>query len=63
MPKRIVKQPVQIVREGKTIAPRVGEEFDFTDAEVKAINGVQPKALAHIIVPEKAEAAKAAPKD
>ncbi len=57
MPKRIVKQPIALIREGKTIKPEVGTEFDFTQAELTDINSVNPKAVAHIVLPDESKAA------
>lgn len=61
MPKRIVKQPVMVQREGKLVYPTVGKEFDFTGEEVTSLNKLQPKALGLIVVndPPKVEAAAA----
>lgn len=50
MPKRIVRQPVIVHRDGKQVAPEMGKEFDFTDAELKDINRLNPKALEHIVL-------------
>lgn len=49
MPKRIVRAPVLVNRDGKSFTPRIGEPFDFTDAELKEINALQPKAVEHIV--------------
>jgi hypothetical protein len=57
MPKRIVKTPVQVNRDGKLVFPPVGSAFDFTDEEVKSINKLNPKAIGYLQVVE-VEAAK-----
>ena len=61
--KRIVKQPVQVYRNGKfvTIEPSV-KPVDFTDDELKSINSVNPNALDKIVIADepKAEVKKTA---
>lgn len=52
MPKRIVKAPVLVNRDGKRFTPRINEVFDFTDKELKEINALNPKAVERIILPE-----------
>jgi hypothetical protein len=49
MPKRIVKKPIVVYRDGKQVVPEVGTVFDFTEAELKDINKLQPKAIGHIV--------------
>lgn len=49
---RIVQQPVTVVRDGKHTLPQLGKPFQFTDMEVKEINGLNPSALAHVVVDE-----------
>jgi len=55
MPKRIVKQPVTVYRQGKAVSPKIGDLFEFTDKEVAEISSMTPKAL----VMPKGEAAPA----
>ena len=55
--KRIVKSPIVLYRDGVAVTPAVGEEFDFTDAELKDINEVNPSAVGHVILPEDAPVA------
>lgn len=52
MPKRIVRAPVLVNRDGKSFTPRIGEVFDFTDKELKEINALKPDAIEHILVPD-----------
>ena len=52
MPKRIVKKPVQVHRDGKLLFPAIGSTFDFTDEEVKSINKQNPKAIGYLPVSE-----------
>jgi hypothetical protein len=47
MPKRIVKTPVQVFREGKFIEPAVGEVYDFTDKEIKELTTAKADCLDH----------------
>jgi hypothetical protein len=56
MPERLVKQPVNVVRDGKLTEPTIGKPFDFTDAELKDIEKLNPTAIAKIVV-EDAEVA------
>lgn len=49
MPKRLVLQTVIMYREGERVVPDVGKPFDFTNEELKSINGLNPDALGHII--------------
>lgn len=61
MPNRIVKQPVQVQRDGKLVTPLVGHKFEFTAEEVAEINKLQPKALGLIVETDSAPAPAAAP--
>ena len=45
MAKVLVKQPISVVREGKSVMPKVGETFELTDAEVKEIAELNPDAV------------------
>ena len=49
MPIRLVKKPVLVVRDGAQVQPPVGREFNFTDAEVKEINALNPSAIDYIL--------------
>lgn len=60
MPKRIVKAPVLVNRDGKAFTPRLGEVFDFTDKELKEINALKPDAIERIVLPEGSAATPAA---
>jgi hypothetical protein len=58
---RIVKQPVNVWRGGKMVAPEVGTTFDFTDAELKDIMKLNEEAIGFILtVDEPSEAAPVA---
>lgn len=57
MPKRIVKTPVQVFRDGAWVEPKVGEPFDFTDKELADINSVNADAIEHIVTEEAKPAA------
>lgn len=46
---RIVKQPVNVWRDGKLVAPEVGSTFDFTDAELKDIMALNEEAIGYIL--------------
>jgi hypothetical protein len=61
MPKRIVKQPITLHRDGKVVKPRLDEVFEFTDAELKSIMGANPKAVEHIVTGPTESAASAKP--
>ena len=63
MPERLVKAQVQLHREGKIFAPKVGTVEKFTADEVAEINRISPKALVPVEKkdPEPKDAA-AAPK-
>lgn len=60
---RIVKQPVQVYRDGKfqTIEPSV-KPVEFSDEELKALNAVNPAALDKIVIKDepKVESKKSA---
>ena len=49
---RIVKQPIQIVRDGALIYPPVGSRVELTQEEVDAFKRLNPSALAYVITPE-----------
>lgn len=57
MPNRIVKAPVQVMRDGKLVEPALGSKFNFTAEEVADINKLQPKALGLIVDAEVAPVA------
>lgn len=50
MLQRIVKQPIQIYRDGKFLTPTVGSVVELTDAEEASIRRANPKALAYPLV-------------
>lgn len=52
MLKRIVKSPIFVVRDGKQVAAPVGEVFEFTDAEVKELNEINPASIDVIVLGE-----------
>lgn len=45
MAKRIVKEGVVVLREGKRVRPAVGKAFDFTAEEIKQLEKVRPQAI------------------
>lgn len=53
---RIVKQPIQIVRNGALVYPPVGSRVELTQQEVDDFKRVNPSALDYIITPEPAAA-------
>lgn len=62
MPKRIVKSPLQVFRDGKFIEPKVGEVFDFTDKEVKELTSVNADCIGHVLTVDEPKPATALPK-
>jgi hypothetical protein len=46
MSKRLVKKGCTVIRDGRRVRPTVGEEFDFTKAEIDGLNAADPAALA-----------------
>ena len=48
MPKRIPVQTVRVYRDGKQVTPKIGEPFDFNDAELKDITRMNPNAVTKI---------------
>lgn len=52
MLKRLVKQPILVVREGKQVEPRINEVFEFTEAEVAEISKLNPSAIELIVAGE-----------
>lgn len=53
---RIVKQPIQIVRNGALVYPPVGSRVELTQQEVDDFKRVNPSALDYIITAEPAAA-------
>lgn len=49
MAQRIVNQTVIVVRDGKRVVPQIGQPFDFTPAELKDIEALQPSAVRKLI--------------
>lgn len=45
MAKRIVKEGVVVLREGKRVRPAVGKAFDFTAEEIKQLEKVRPQSI------------------
>lgn len=43
--KRVPKQTVVVVRDGKSVTPPIGEPFEFTDEEVSQIESMNPDAI------------------
>lgn len=56
MPIRKVKTPIQLYRDGQQVLPRVGEPFDFTDAELADLNKANPDCIEHIVTEDAAVA-------
>jgi hypothetical protein len=46
MPKQIVKEGVLVVRDGKRVYPKIGMQFDFTQAEIDQLQEIRPQAIA-----------------
>lgn len=57
MAERIVNSPVLVVRDGKQVEPVIGKPYDFTEAEIKEIEKLNPSAISKPVV-EEAVAAK-----
>lgn len=43
--KRVAKQTVVVVRDGKSVTAPIGEPFDFTEEEVSQIEAMNPDAI------------------
>lgn len=56
---RIVKQPIQIVRDGALVYPPVGSQVELTEQEVSDIRRMNPSALGFVIMPEPVKAPEA----
>ena len=48
MAKRIVKQGVVVVRDGKRVRPQPGKAFDFTAEEIKQLEEISPNSIAKL---------------
>lgn len=42
---RIVKTPIEVIRDGKVVTPPIGKVFEFTAAEVDDLNKVNPDSI------------------
>lgn len=49
MPIRKVKSTITLYRDGKQVVPRVGEPFEFTDAELDGLKKVNPDCIEHVV--------------
>lgn len=52
MPKRIVKNPIQLFRDGQFVTPPVGSVIDLTIDELESLNKANPDALDFILTVE-----------
>lgn len=48
MAKRLIKEGVLVVRDGKRIRPEIGKVFDLTAEEIKQLEAIRPSAIAKI---------------
>lgn len=55
---RIVKEPIQIVRNGRFEMPPVGAVFEFTEEEVRSIGAANKAALGLPVTSDEALVAK-----
>lgn len=53
MPRRIVKSPIHVVRNGVMTEPPLNSVFDFTEAELADIKAVNPDAIGHPVEEDK----------
>jgi hypothetical protein len=51
MPKRIPVQGVIVQRDGKSFMPKLGEPFEFTQAELDEIAEINPGAVKRVEIP------------
>lgn len=58
---RIVKEPIQIVRQGRFEMPPVGSVFEFTQDEVNSITKVNKNALGLPVTSNEVMVAKPSP--
>lgn len=56
MPKRIVAQTVIIQREGVSVTPAIGSQYEFTAKEIEQIDRLNPEALEKVIAKDGATA-------
>lgn len=59
MTQKIVVQTVIVFRSDKQVVPEIGKVFDFTDAELKDIERLNPDAVRDPVNEAPAEATKA----
>lgn len=48
MAKRIIKEGILVVRDGKRIRPTIGKSFDLTADEIKQLEAIRPNAIAKV---------------
>lgn len=48
MAKRIIKEGILVVRDGKRIRPAIGKVFDLTADEIKQLESIRPNAIGKV---------------
>jgi len=48
MAKRLIKEGILVIRNGKRVRPEIGKVFDLTADEIKQLEGVRPQAIAKV---------------